>query len=454
MQKEILTLSEEKIYVLKQYVYEEIQLETGGMQGSLHFAVELDSPLEAIDRSVLVRFELGHPLQSLAGTGLMQSSNPRAGYFCYLETKLGSHTAQLSITLPSDTTCLKVVLVPWSPSAVNVFARKAVLKQSDVHVPMPEKPLPFKSFRNLGRFDCAIFEYPTIEGFFLSKSLEPGLHVIRSNDLPLEIMYKPQGAAVTSVVFNAALNSSTQEIPRFMASPLFAELEVNGIFVFDASLHLDDSLMLAWYAGSALFPLQKELPAILQKFVADAGGVRTLLFGASGGGFAAAYYAQFFKASVAIIANPQIIVANYIPRIVDSFAKICWNAQNTQNILEALNTKMVSDLRELPMADKLFTIVYLQNISDDHVDKHLVPFCEAFPGNSAIHLIMDNWGSGHVSPPRKLVSAILSTIIKNPSNWEHMLQEFDSINGPTSHSVRARIASVESGLECPEKKEN
>ncbi|MHA7276372.1 hypothetical protein [Arthrobacter sp. HLT1-21] len=443
-------MSEEKIYTLEQYLHKEIQLETGGMQGTLHCTVELDSPPEAIDRSVLLRFELTKPLRSVDGTGLMRSTNPRAGYFCYLETKAGHHTAQLSITLPSDTICLRVVLVPWSRSAENVFVGKVLLKQEDAREPIQGTSSPFKSFRNLDRFDCEIFEYPTTGSFFSAKLLEPGLHVIRSNGLPLEIMYTPKRSAVTSLVFNAALNTNTQEIPRFMAGPLFDELETNGIFVFDASLHLDDSLMLAWYAGSATFPLQNELPAILQKFVADAGGVRTLLFGASGGGFAAAYYAQFFNASIAIIANPQTIIANYIPRIVESFAKICWNAQTSRNISEALETRIVSDLRKLPMSKKIFTIVYLQNISDDHVDKHLIPFCEAFPENSSIHLIMDHWGSGHVSPPRNLVSAILSIIIKNPLNWESMLKAFNPISAPTSCAVRARIASVESNLGCPE----
>lgn len=407
--------------------------------------VELECPPEIKLRSALIRFEFKNPLASTEGTGLLLSHNSRAGYFRYIETRPGTGSSEFVVTLPDNAHCVGFAIVPWSESGREIIVKRVSIEPFTLQEVTQGARGKFKTFRNVERFDPDVTRHPTLDSFFACDKLPAGLHVIDCAGLPLEILYSPKGARTTSVVFNAALGEATQEIPRFMAGPTFARQESNGIFVFDASLYNDDSLMLAWYAGSKRFRMQEVLPSIIQKFAMHAGGERTLLFGASGGGFAAIYYAQFFPGSIVMAINPQTIIANYIPRIVDAYARLCWGAQSEGAVSEVLQKVVVSDLRSLDLSNADFRLIYLQNSADGHVEEHLIPFCSAHSDNKRIFLIADHWGSGHVSPPQALVAHILTTVIGNSSGWEGILsEEFSALCAPNELQIRSRIEKIES----------
>jgi hypothetical protein len=284
-----------------------------------------------------------------------------------------------------------------------------------------------------------IHTHDSVEDFCAAESVLPGLHVIDCGGLPLEILYKPKNCEITSIVFNAALGQATQEIPRFMAGPTFEGLATNTVSVFDASLYTDDSLQLAWYAGSRAFRMQKVLPSILEKFVRAAGGNRTLLFGASGGGFAALYYAQFFTGSQVVVINPQTILENYIPRVVQHYLSVCWGMTPNTPIGIALKEHIVSDLRDVSLETQ--EIIYLQNSSDNHVEDHLLPYVRS-ASSHALWLLADEWGDGHVSPPRNVVADVLSAVVEHFDQWQPMLLGMGAIPNPDEAKVQARLSSI------------
>lgn len=421
---------------------DEVKIKGSLRSGAVRIVLELECPPETESRSALLRFNFAAPLATTEGTGLLLSANSRAGYFRYVETRSGRFTTELTVILPPEAECLSVVLVAWSAAGRKIVLNSVLLEQVEFGASSPNAM--FKSFRNVARFDCDKFSYPSPEVFLASQRLEPGLHVIDCGGLPLEIMYTPKNVATTTIVFNAALSVATQEIPRFMAGPIFADQHSSTISVFDASLYNDDSLMLAWYAGSRRFRMQEILPRLLRKFVSHAGGSRTLLFGASGGGFAAIYYAQFFRDSIVIAMNPQTIIENYIPRIVEAYGKQCWGSDSPHTLRRVLQEEIVSDLRLLSLDQTPFSLVYVQNSADGHVEEHLIPFCSALPNEDRIHLVLDHWGVGHVSPPRKLVATLLSTIIDDAVGWEQGIAALGARKAPEVEGIRNKVRASES----------
>ncbi|WP_146067376.1 hypothetical protein [Arthrobacter sp. SX1312] len=295
----------------------------------------------------------------------------------------------------------------------------------------------FKSVRNVSRLKVESHPHRSIEDFYAANTLPPGLHIIDCGGLPLEILYSPQGAESTSIVFNAALGMATREIPRFMAGPTFDSLPTNTVSVFDACLYTHPSLQLGWYAGSSVFPMQKELPGILRRFVAAAGGSRTLLFGASGGGFAAIYYAQHFPSSQVVAINPQTILANYIPRVVDQYLTLCWGKPSSTPSDTSLSEHIVSDLRKVPLDTQ--DVIFLQNSSDTHVGDHLLPYILS-PANRSSQVLIDKWGTGHISPPREVVGRVLSAIVEQGDSWKSVLLDMGFLSNPSEAQILSRLS--------------
>ncbi|MBG6218722.1 hypothetical protein IWX75_003209 [Arthrobacter sp. CAN_A6] len=417
----------------------EIAISSSETSGNFAVILDLECPAGTQEREALLRFELSGDPGPLTGTGLMRSGNPRAAYFTYTHTGVGVVQSRSEVKLPDSIKCLSITLVPWVSKSEATKVRRVSIEKVADHA-TSESGNVFKTVRNISRFDCDVFQHESINCFFDAESLHSGLHVINCNGLPLEIMYNSKSAATTSIVFNAALGISTQEVPRFMAGPTFAGLKTNTISVFDACLYTDDSLMLAWYGGSAKFEMQALLPGLLQKFVTDAGGERTLLFGASGGGFAALFYSQFFPRSTVVAVNPQTILDNYLPRIVEAYARACWGAGSEEKAVEVLAARMCPDLRRLPDWAG-HCVVYVQNSTDDHVDKHLLPFLTATRVPN-LHLLMDKWGAGHVSPPKELIGQVLTILLNEETRWESLLGDLGSMSAPTENQIRERVCAL------------
>lgn len=421
----------------------ECSLQVPEISGEIEVDLKLACPEDLSERALLLRFELTSTPAELKASGLMSSGNPRAGYFRYVDTKPGVAEVSTRVSIPSDVTCNRISLVPWNASGRNVIvegfsAVRPPPMETEPHLPA------FRSYRDVSRFKCARFTHETIDDFMQVKRLGPGLHTINFDGLPLDVMYTPKGAETNAFIFNAALSHLTKELPRFMAGPLFADQDANVVAVFDPSLYIDDTLMLAWYSGSRRLRLQEVLPIILRKFALQAGGRRNMLFGASGGGFAALYYARFFPSSTVIAMNPQTIIENYIPRIVAHYVSSCWEAQSELDISNAIKRDFSSDLRCDTDLYKDISIIYLQNSTDGHVQEHLIPYCESLGRKENLYLVLDFWGEGHVSPPRALVNDILNLVIGDPEHWPDRLGDTGSVlRAPTGTEIQHRVDTLD-----------
>lgn len=150
----------------------------------------------------------------------------------------------------------------------------------------------------------------------------------------------------------------------------------NCLYVSDPTLHLDDNIGLAWYAGTEDFD---PLPAIADvvreiclQLEINAGQVFT--YGSSGGGFAALRMGEFLPHSGAVAVNPQIIVTDYEMKSPDRYLNLCFSGRSRATAIREFEDR----LSILSHTDRLRSqrCIYIQNTLDaHHYEHHFVPFC-------------------------------------------------------------------------------
>lgn len=194
--------------------------------------------------------------------------------------------------------------------------------------------------------------------------------------------------------------------------------------VSDPSLALSNSLALAWYAGNAGMPeLPRNIAQILDLF-AEAFGVRLILFGGSGGGFASLAVQTFLNSpSVAFVWNPQTSIARYHANAVRAFARIAWGAGDSgyeEACSVVKNSCLLHDVTTSRISAE-HSVLYIQNRSDTfHVESHAAEYFRqhglSFSGGG-VYLVdcnlvawLGDWGVGHVVPPAGMIVHVLKSL--------------------------------------------
>lgn len=223
--------------------------------------------------------------------------------------------------------------------------------------------------------------------------------------LPIDFRYEDRGHATTTVFFHAALGPKITRLPVFLGKSFSQDVAVNRLFVADPTLHIDDKLRLAWYAGSSRQPDLQEVLA--QVFAKISGSNRTIYFGASGGGYAALYYSAQHPSSLAIPLNPQTNIARYVPAFVERWASMAWQLEKSESgHLEMPDT--VTNLVEVYEQPRGNHVLYVQNTGDAlHMEAHWSPFIEKVNPSNDIVPFLQFVGEGHVPPPVEQLKELL-----------------------------------------------
>jgi len=253
-----------------------------------------------------------------------------------------------------------------------------------------------------------LHEFASLDEFLEADSYDAGLIVIHHLGLPIDIKYDPRGFSVTTVYFNAAITNPRLTYPFFTGAGVSEGLPSNRIHIHDPSLYLEGGLKLAWYAGSSVQPsLQEAIVKILTALIPR--GQRVVLFGSSGGRFAALLYAASLPNALVVPVNPQTDVARYNPRIVARYAKLAWGVEGEDPISRIPVPLNVLDVYRRPVSNRVW---YVQNSGDtSHVRGHLEPFVDAVHPENDVSVVTVAAGDGHVPPPRKFISAVLRAAV-------------------------------------------
>lgn len=306
------------------------------------------------------------------------------------------------------------------------------------------------TYRDLSRFDEPVHQFSSIPDF-LQSDVPAGILSIDYHGSPLDLLNLPRGRATTMFSFHAALSPRMNALPVFTGIGVAEEAAVNLVCLADPSLYLDDELRLAWFAGSARQPLQRDLPAVMAHIARSHGAESQIFFGASGGGFAALHYARHVPGSVAVPLNPMTHLDMQPNDALAPYLRACFGVtDDVQDRHGVLTREIVSDVA-LPYAPGLHqSVAYVQNVRDSvYYYRHLHPFLRKTPSTPAVRLLLGDWGRGHVPPDKAFIAHLLRALAAAPPRWDTALDEFGFLEAPTVESADMARAALVAGQEVP-----
>lgn len=288
-----------------------------------------------------------------------------------------------------------------------------------------------------GGYDPSAWKLPIREhaglcGFLEARSLADGIHRIDGDHgATLDFLasgLQARGAARAILVCLTAANSRTSKTaPIFSGASISRQAGMPLFAVADPMVSAHDDLGLAWYAGGEGWGrLPRRLATVLDH-VSRLVELPLILFGGSGGGFAALCIQRHLTVPASVcVWNPQTSITRYHPAAVTAYARHASPevvgkvaSPSMSRIAHALEQAGVEhDLTRAPLGGD-GPIIYLQNAGDDfHVTNHLLPFAQAqgvsnpvlgvttwVPGRRCFGLAA--WGKGHIRPPTPMIVDLL-----------------------------------------------
>jgi len=226
------------------------------------------------------------------------------------------------------------------------------------------------------------------------------------------IDFCPGGSNTAFVSFSAALFVSEWTVPYFVGTTLAGDLPVHRVMLSDPGLDTPGAPRLAWYAGTSVVS-GRMLGEFLRWVVDATGATRVVLFGASGGGFAALNYARYFPGSTVIAVNPQTNILRYYPESWIKYAESAFGTVTPNAASEAIRDRTVYDQCAEYSNRADASVLYVQNETDTfHIVEHMHPFLGFCSPDLEVRVLMGDWGAGHVAPPRDELQEIVQATLQ------------------------------------------
>ncbi|GHA01210.1 hypothetical protein DC083_03430 [Ignatzschineria ureiclastica] len=246
-----------------------------------------------------------------------------------------------------------------------------------------------------------------------SSNLVEGRNDIRTSNYIFNTFYKKGTSSKLTVLLNGAVGDRKKVIlPVFQRYSWASEIEDHVLNINDPTLELDKNLRLGWYLGSKKFPLLPEIREVILQ-VAKSLNISIgdiVIYGSSGGGFAALNIAAYMGNNIKSVAiNPQIQIKDYI-------------ATSTVNLFYEVSGFEYSDYHTsiidvIRSKENDFKGLIYQNEKDvHHYTKHFTPLLEALNigTNNFIHsnikYIIFNDPRGHVGESKNMFSELIATV--------------------------------------------
>lgn len=251
--------------------------------------------------------------------------------------------------------------------------------------------------------------------------------IVKERSIHFRFVFK--GGYDLVVFFNAAIGRQKRvSFPVFSGSSAVSLMTCNVLMIDDPALNEKNDVTLGWYAGTKHISLQDFLPEIIEKFKVSYGSACTILYGGSGGGFAALKYGEKVSGVTIVCANPQTDILVYDYGSVERYLNEAHKIEFDQDAERILNSRGVQTLAKSNAVRENNSVIYLQNVTDSHhLKKHFLKyFClsendlSKIPVNELVvfddkisFFLSDMWGDGHKAPPKDFVFPVLDRIIKD-----------------------------------------
>lgn len=259
--------------------------------------------------------------------------------------------------------------------------------------------------RNI-KFGKSPYSYSNLDVFLESPQPPNGSIEIKYGDdsLPLHFYFEDRGYNTTVITFHGATSEKIEVLPAWQGMGITENVPANRILFSDPSLALDIDLKLSWFAGNLHQPtLQEDISKIIQHLTLNK---RVVLFGTSGGGFAALEQSTRLENEViVVVSNPQTDIFAYYKGFTDAYLNLAWPDTPPSEI--QFQASVIDAYRNRVKA-KVF---YIQNAGDSyHVAKHLIPFLANNHPDNTVELITPYIGPGHIGPSKDYFESLFKKI--------------------------------------------
>lgn len=276
---------------------------------------------------------------------------------------------------------------------------------------------------------------------FESASTIPSGNIQIDDGLPIHLHWTGVQAAVTVVAFSGAVSNKYLSVPAFNGHSITRDLPANVLLVSDPTLILDRALGLGWYLGSRDQP---DLPDKINRIIrAAAGRSRVVLFGSSGGGFAALDQGRRLPGSTVLACNPQTDVSRYVPAAVNKYLDVAFGSS-----VETLrDSTSANGHPEMSVVDAFghpldCHVVYVQGSQDAfHLENHRGPFLEGLHPDNSVIVRSADFGPGHAPASRDAFRRLLVAAVTAPDaealRTQVQTMTLDTAALPDAPSVRS-----------------
>lgn len=293
--------------------------------------------------------------------------------------------------------------------------------------------------RDVARYGKPVHRFADLETFLEHTRFVPGAYQIGTGSYPIDFLLNTVEPGSPMVVnYHAALSGSSYTLPYFTGLQVTAGIRSTQLCVSDPSLGLSAELKLAWFVGHEGLDFQRVWRSVVDHVGRSVQASRELHFGASGGGFAALYFAHGSADRMAVAVNPQTSIAAYLAGPQRNFTRICFGAEDESAHADALRHRATTDLVELYSEPAHSTVVLIQNVQDPHMESHVLPFVSACHPANSVYANFHAWGPGHVPPPADFLKAVLRRL--GGEHWPATLRDDNYVHGPSPEHVGELMA--------------
>ena len=282
------------------------------------------------------------------------------------------------------------------------------------------------------------FQWAAVDDFLAAEAVAPGLHSILVGGQALELQFAPVPGAPMVVWFQGERPHGEDGPVRDAGGPA-AGLAATLLVPRDPALARDPGLRPAWHAGSAAVPLQRLLPAVLEKARRCAQASRLIFCGGSGGGFAALYFASLFPDSVAFVWNPHTDILRCAPADVAAYASSAFGIDSLEEAGRRLPELVCTNVLARHRLRSGARILWLQDVAAGPGADHMLRFMRGFEGGSAWtqvqhlarrkaegffgpqrYLCMGQWGGEGGGPSEELLARVLRFLVAHDGDLERL----------------------------------
>lgn len=281
--------------------------------------------------------------------------------------------------------------------------------------------------RSVEQWNARVCELPTARSFGSISPRERTIYTLRGERFPVDVLIDLKENRPLLVTFHGALPEGINvALPFFSGNDLAQALGVSHVAFSDPVLHLHSDLRIAWFSGARGFACDEIISRVMERVFEIVNAKDAVVMGGSSGGFTSLRFACSFPAPRYLVWNPQTNLLAYNRELVEQYADAAFNWRPNEPIAACLSSHVMTDIIPgISNASFRSSVIYLQNIGDIHVVRHLSPLLQALQRtdvdldrgyfgwmSDTIWLALQSWGEGHCPPPRAMLRDLLSRLFE------------------------------------------